>query len=287
MLDITAGNTARLPTTAGPRAPRSYPKRYNAQRAAIATIGPHAREGFEFTSSKVDGLWYWRACDEVRPDTPDQVKANGGKRAAQAPGKAAGAIEAPTLAQLAPEPRKPADALPTAISGGYEALKAAGGLRSEPIPAPKTIKDAIAAAMDRGLTPKQFVAIAEKAADDFALPPFLLREKETPEQAAARRAKFDKLLGPDRKIKNPPDAKPAVAKAKRAIGKNIGWVARDAILHGKTNDEALAAVMAAFPKCNSNKGCMGWYRNKLRNDGLLNKDGSASAKGEAWLKKTP
>jgi hypothetical protein len=63
-------------------------------------------------------------------------------------------------------------------------------------------------------------------------------------------------------------AKPAAGSRK---GPNIGSVAREAILAGASNEDALKAVMKAFPDCSSNLGCMAWYRNKLRRDGLLPK----------------
>lgn len=49
----------------------------------------------------------------------------------------------------------------------------------------------------------------------------------------------------------------------------IGGVANAAILAGKSNEEALAAVMKAFPKCKSNLSCISWYRGKLRETGQL------------------
>ncbi len=63
-------------------------------------------------------------------------------------------------------------------------------------------------------------------------------------------------------------AKPAAGSRK---GPNIGSIAREAILAGASNEDALKAVMKAFPNCSSNLGCMAWYRNKLRRDGLLPK----------------
>ena len=68
------------------------------------------------------------------------------------------------------------------------------------------------------------------------------------------------------------------ARAEKTKERGVGFVARSAILAGKTNAEALAEVMAAFPKCSSNTGCMGWYRNKLRKGGLLKKDNTPAAK---------
>lgn len=46
--------------------------------------------------------------------------------------------------------------------------------------------------------------------------------------------------------------------------RGVGSVARKAIIAGKTNEQALSAVMKAFPKCSSNLSCMSWYRADLR-----------------------
>jgi hypothetical protein len=63
---------------AKPSEPKTYSKRCNAQRAAIATLGPEAREGFEFISAQLDdGAWGWKPTDEVPPMTAAQAKVNG------------------------------------------------------------------------------------------------------------------------------------------------------------------------------------------------------------------
>lgn len=80
MLDITAANTKNLGTSATPAPQKQYKRQKDAQNAAVRDIGPHAREGFEFTTFKCDGGWRWRATDEVPPPTAAQLKANGGKR---------------------------------------------------------------------------------------------------------------------------------------------------------------------------------------------------------------
>jgi len=84
MMTINATNAAAV-QRAALKTDKAYPKRFNAQRNAIATIGPHAREGFEFVTTKCDGGWRWRLTDEVRPDTDMQAKINGGKRPARMP----------------------------------------------------------------------------------------------------------------------------------------------------------------------------------------------------------
>lgn len=48
---------------------------------------------------------------------------------------------------------------------------------------------------------------------------------------------------------------------------NISSVARAAILAGKSNAEALAAVKAEFPESNTSTASIAWYRNDLRKKG--------------------
>jgi hypothetical protein len=78
MIQITAANRA---ATARPRSKTTgYKRQIDAKMCAVREIGPHARHGFEFETWKADGLWFWRECDEVRPDNEAQAKANGGNR---------------------------------------------------------------------------------------------------------------------------------------------------------------------------------------------------------------
>lgn len=70
--------TTNVPPAEGPAQPKTYSKRCNAQRAAVATLGPEAREGFEFISFQLaGGTWGWRATEEVPPMTAQQAKVNG------------------------------------------------------------------------------------------------------------------------------------------------------------------------------------------------------------------
>lgn len=57
---------------------------------------------------------------------------------------------------------------------------------------------------------------------------------------------------------------PAATAEKR---RTIGDVACEAILAGKTNQEALDAVKGEFPEGNTSLSSINWYRNKLRKDG--------------------
>lgn len=60
--------------------PKVYRIRNDAIDAALLAIGPHARPGFEFRVWKCDGVWHWRALDEVPEPTAAQLKANGGRK---------------------------------------------------------------------------------------------------------------------------------------------------------------------------------------------------------------
>lgn len=53
----------------------------------------------------------------------------------------------------------------------------------------------------------------------------------------------------------------------KAPKRGIGTVVREAILAGKTNEEALAAVVAEFPESKATLASVSWYRNDLRKKG--------------------
>ena len=59
---------------------------------------------------------------------------------------------------------------------------------------------------------------------------------------------------------------PKAPKAPRVLKRGIGAVVKEAILNGKTNEEALAAAKAEFPGANTTASTVSWYRNNLRND---------------------
>ncbi len=54
---------------------------------------------------------------------------------------------------------------------------------------------------------------------------------------------------------------------------NIGQIAMDAIGNGSTNEEALAIVMKAVPDAKTSLSSIGWYRNKMRSDGVKGANG--------------
>lgn len=59
----------------------------------------------------------------------------------------------------------------------------------------------------------------------------------------------------------------APAKAAKTPKRGIGTVIKEAILAGKTNEEALVAAKAEFPDAGTTASTVSWYRNQLRKDG--------------------
>lgn len=59
----------------------------------------------------------------------------------------------------------------------------------------------------------------------------------------------------------------AEAKAPKTPKRGIGTVIKEAILAGKTNEEALAAAKAEFPDAGTTPATVSWYRNQLRKEG--------------------
>lgn len=59
----------------------------------------------------------------------------------------------------------------------------------------------------------------------------------------------------------------APAKAPKTPKRGIGTVIKEAILAGKTNEEALAAAKAEFPDAGTTASTVSWYRNQLRKEG--------------------
>lgn len=56
-------------------------------------------------------------------------------------------------------------------------------------------------------------------------------------------------------------------KAPKAPKRGIGTVIKEAILAGKTNEEALAAAKAEFPEAGTTASTVSWYRNQMRKEG--------------------
>ena len=53
----------------------------------------------------------------------------------------------------------------------------------------------------------------------------------------------------------------------KPVKRGIGTVAREAILAGKSDKEALEIVLAEFPDASTSKSSIAWYRNDLRQKG--------------------
>lgn len=79
-MNALSTDEAALDVNTNARKP-GFATKMKAKAAAVATIGEHARDGFEFETFKLDGRWHWRAFDVVKPPTAAEIKAMGGKRA--------------------------------------------------------------------------------------------------------------------------------------------------------------------------------------------------------------
>jgi hypothetical protein len=58
------------------------------------------------------------------------------------------------------------------------------------------------------------------------------------------------------------------AKEPRVPKRGVGTVVKEAIVAGKTNEEALAAALAEFPEARTTASTISWYRNNLRKSGI-------------------
>lgn len=59
----------------------------------------------------------------------------------------------------------------------------------------------------------------------------------------------------------------APAAEPKAPKRGVGTVVKEAILAGKSNEDALAAAKAEFPSAGTTASTVSWYRNQLRKDG--------------------
>jgi hypothetical protein len=215
MIAYTNANTANLPTTPAPAAPKSWDKKDRAIAAAVKALGPEARNEFEFTVEKCDGRWMWRAtdADKIPPPNAAQFKANGGKRgfAPSLPTRDALAVEllGTPAEKLALEitQRKDEKAGEAVANAAVEKIMAA---------AKKPVKDETISLGLLGPVPA-----LDATEDENGRPAFLKREGDNSvETQKARVEKYKKTTGPDRQIKNPPNIK--AAKTKSAKGKRAG-----------------------------------------------------------------
>lgn len=162
-----------------------------AKDAGLFELGEFARHGFEYETYKCDGRWFWRKHDEVKPPTAADLKASGGKKAPKAEAK----MRAPEKAVDAPEAPEASTAAPAAENAPEPSLAAQAGVSFAP------------------------------ERDPLDIPTFLMRPKPTAAETEAVRKKLAKVVGPERTIKNPPDAKVAKAKAKkRAAGSKTSLI---------------------------------------------------------------
>ena len=296
MIDITSELPPEAGTNPKPRK-TGYDTKVKAKAAAVATIGEHARDGFEFETFKAGGRWHWRVFDVVKPPTAAEIKAMGGRRAFSKEEltrhEQRGAERAAGEGRLRVEPETSLVAMAQQISGGMAVTVEVAAEKPHPAPRkPRGAPKAPEASQTPDATenaPGTIYGAGQPLVvnDGLDLPEFLKRPKQTEEEKEVLRKKMAKTTGPERVIRNPPNVKQARARAERRGAMGVGAMAFRFILEGKSNEEAVKLVRSALPKCETNKGCMGWYRNKMRKDGLLNKDGTASAKGLAWLKSSP
>ncbi len=217
-------------THPAPKAVESYRVRREAMDAAVFDLGPHARHGFEYTTLKCDGRWLWKPTDEVPAPTPAEIKANGGKRSLLAMANAI--TEGTPMADPNRLPVPPRRTLGKAAG----ASDRSGGTRqptapeNEPAAPPASVAGIGIAVGDKitypdssegrvicSLTIPACNGLDIEPHDDLSIPDFLKRES-TPEakaQAANAMKRIAKQVGPNRVIKNPPDAKAAAKRAEK------------------------------------------------------------------------
>lgn len=138
-----------------------------------------------------------------------------------------------------------------------------------------------------GVAAVQLKELKAKAAVAEAKPAAEAASEETMKKTSAKKKSLTDLAGeierPRAKPAKIPVPPPKAARGKAAardnartpasasLGKpgSIGALAREAILAGKSNEEALAAVKRRHPDGKTNLANMNWYRNELRSKGLL------------------
>lgn len=200
--------------------------------AAVAGIGPHAVNGFEFEVFKLDGRWHWRAFDMPKAPDAAQLKARGGKRslitpeADQARHEERGAERAAGEGRLRPVDKSPpnsgvvAQGAPQPTSLVDMAKQISGGMAVT-----VSVTDDFAS-LTRTPAENFAAEVAAKAKPDTTpdpktgLPAFLDRSKTmTAEEIAASKKRVASMIAQtttgERKIKNPPDADAARRRAER------------------------------------------------------------------------
>jgi hypothetical protein len=198
----------------------NYRIRREAMDAAVFTIGPHARHGFEYTTVKCDGRWLWKPTDEVPPLTAAQIKAEGGKRC----------LINPTTGG-------------TAMAQPDTITPACNGLDVAPVPLSPAAEQ---------LGRMGFTDVAQNPSDGLTIPAFLKREA-SPEEMDKVRKKLAKAVGPDRIIKNPPDAKAAAKPSPTSVvpGTDTSKWGKDRAArhaHRKAGEETSPVPVSDSPK---------------------------------------
>lgn len=171
---------------------------------AIATLGPCARNEYEFKVWKCDGVWRWEMTDEVKPDSDQQRKINGGKRPVPTP-------QVPAMPGMTP-------------FGMPGKLPAKPAYAPEPLPAtnlPATPENAPAAPAPTGRMAQVFTDAQRLMLEDGA-PAAMLRGPDT-EDDKVRRAKVVANAAKP-KIKNPPDAKKIKAIERKTKIKTVAYL---------------------------------------------------------------
>lgn len=268
-------------THPAPKAPPTYRVRTEAMAAAVFTLGPNARHGFEYTTVKCDGRWVWKPTDEVRPDTPAEIKANGGKKSliamaaeiasapmahveaakpaklpvpprrvpSQAPAKAAGASGGGTGAEQPPSDDKPPSLVITPTEGTF----AAGDKITYPDGSEGRIIGTMTMPACNGLDvapQRDSMRKTEGNSDPLDIPGFLKREStpEAKEKAANAMKRIAKQVGPNRVIANPPDAKAAAKRVEKAKAAEAKFEGTPAHARQKAKEKTLAKAKADSPK---------------------------------------
>jgi len=249
MMNALSIDEAALDVNNKPRK-TGYDTKVKAKAAAVATIGEHARDGFEFETFKAGGRWHWRVFDVVKPPTAAEIKAMGGRRAFSKEEltrhEQRGAERAAGEGRLRVEPETSLVAMAQQISGGMAVTIEVAAEKPRPAPRkPRSAPKAPEAPVEPSATENAPLAItplsraikvgdtvegpgappewggkpgkivAQAAGDGLDLPEFLKRPKQTEEEKEAVRKRMAKTTGPERVIKNPPNVKQAKAKAKK------------------------------------------------------------------------
>jgi hypothetical protein len=213
----------------------TYRVRKEAMDAAVFELGPHARHGFEYTTIKCDGRWLWKPTDEVPAPTAAEIKANGGKRCLITQQKGTPMAIGPKLIVNAT-----ADDLQSREAMLRDMPPTCNGLDV----APTSLSPAAEQLGRMG-----FTDVAQNPSDGLSIPEFLQRgTPEAKERAKKAMKRIAKQVGPDRPIKNPPDAKAAERRAEKRKAPEAKFEGTPAYAQRKAKEKTLAKAKADSPK---------------------------------------